>query len=175
MIILAYKSIVRGREKSVCGGRRAAMVIWAAEAAGGLTGPLWDGLWGAVGGGVIGAWLTIRAEAKRSRTEVALAFLAQFIDQYDELAEVSGLLENVAALQSAADINKVRKFGDWCEIVSATALSGAADGALLEKVGIPHQMVGFYKSVKKAGPQVEGLRSALPGWPNLARYVKRFC
>ncbi len=150
------------------------MAIWLVEAVSGLTGPLWDGLWGAVGGGVIGAWMTIRAEAKRSRTEVALAFLEQFIAQYDELAEVSGLLQNVAALQSAADINKVRKFGDWCEIVSATVLSGAADRGLLEKVGIPNQMVGFYKSVKKASPQVEGLKSALPGWPNLTKYMEQF-
>jgi len=98
------------------------MLTWVQEA-GRLTGALWDGLWGAVGGGVIGAWITTRAERKRSQTSVALTFLEQFISQYDDLAAAEGLLADVPSLQGApAAVNKVRKFGDWCEIVSAAVL-----------------------------------------------------
>jgi len=149
------------------------MLAWLQEVSNPLTGPLWDGLWGAVGGGAIGAWMTIRAERKRSQTEIALTFLEKFIAQYDELAVVMGLLGNVASLQSAADVNKVRKFGDWCEIVSAAVLIEAADNALLEKVGIPEQMKAFYRGVLNASKTVKELESALPGWSNLAEYVRK--
>jgi hypothetical protein len=138
-----------------------------------LTGPLWDGMWGAVGGGVIGAWMTIRAERKRSQTEIALTFLEQFIAQYDDLAAVKRLLANVASLQSPVDRNKVRKFGDWCEIVSAVVLIKAADSVLLEKAGIPNQMKEFYRSVVNASKEVKELQSALLGWTNLEEYVQR--
>jgi hypothetical protein len=147
------------------------MLMWLQQTGISLSGPLWDGLWGAVGGGVIGAWMTIRAERKRSQTEIALTFLEQFISQYDDLAAVKGLLADVASLRDVAEVNKVRKFGDWCEIVSATVLSKAADRTLLEKVGIPQEMKEFYRDVKNASTHVEELKSALPGWPNLERYV----
>src|SRR5258708_15017467 len=105
------------------------MLTWLQDA-GRLTGHLWDGLWGAVGVGVIGEWITARAERKRSQTSVALTFLEQFISQYDDLAAVEGLLADVPSLQGApTEVNKVRKFGDWCEIVSAAVLIEAADQA----------------------------------------------
>jgi len=149
------------------------MLMWLQQSGNPLTGPLWDGLWGAVGGGVIGAWMTIRAERKRSQTEIALTFLEQFISQYEDLAAVKGLLADVASLQDVAEVNKVRKFGDWCEIVSATVLIKAADSTLLEKVGIPDQMKQFYRGVVDASKQVKELESALPGWPNLKQYVQK--
>jgi hypothetical protein len=149
------------------------MLTWLQEAGNALTGPLWDGLWGALGGGVIGAGLTIRAERKRSQTEIALKFMEQFISQYDELAAVKGLLADAASIETPAEINKVRKFGDWCEIVSAIVLSDAADRELLKKVGIPDEMKAFYTSVTAASTQVKALETALPGWTNLAQYVQQ--
>lgn len=133
---------------------------------------VWDGLWGAVGGGVIGAWMTIRAERRRSRTEVALTFMEQFIAKYDDLAEVMGLLADPASIQSAEQVNRIRKFGDWCEIVSATVLADAADRELLKTVGIPEQMKAVYNGVVDISKKEPEWKAALGGWTNLARYVK---
>jgi hypothetical protein len=148
-------------------------MMWLMQANASLGGALWDGLWGAVGGGVIGAWMTIRAERRRSQTEIALTFMEQFMTQYDELARVKGLLADATELRDPADINRVRKFGDWCEIVAATVLSHAADAQLLKKVGIPDEMKAFYDGVVEASEQVPELRTALPGWRNLTKYVKQ--
>lgn len=141
-----------------------------------LNSSLLDGLYGALLGGVISAvisaWMTSRAERKRNQTEIALTFLEQFMAQYSDLAEVMGLLANAATLRNAVDVNKVRKFGDWCEIVSAAVLIDAADGTLLVKVGIPEQMKNFYRGAVAASAQVNEIATALPGWSNLAEYVK---
>ncbi len=126
-----------------------------------------DGLVGAVAGGVISAVMTIRSERKRSKTEIALHFVEQFMSQYDDLALVKGILIRPSSLSDPDNMNKVRKFGDWCEIVAATCLLGEANGALLTRIGIPAEMRSFYKAAEgcKELGDTEG------GWKNLYKFV----
>lgn len=133
---------------------------------------LFDGLVGALAGGVISAIMTIHFETKRSRTEISLRFLEQFMEQYDELAQVKGLMGDPTALSQPANLNKVRKFGDWCEIVSAACLAKVADNSLLDKVGIPAEIKEFHRSATVASTGVSLLLSAIRAWPNLDTYVK---
>jgi hypothetical protein len=116
--------------------------------------------------------MTIRAERRRIQTEIALTFMEQFIAKYDDLAEVKGLLEDPESIRTAEQVNKIRKFGDWCEIVSATVLTGAADRELLKTVGIPNEMKAVYNGVVDMSKDAPAWRAALRGWTNLARYVK---
>jgi len=132
---------------------------------------LLDGLVGALAGGVISAVMTIRSERKRSQTEISLRFLEQFMSQYDDLAVVKGLLDDREALSNPENLNKVRKFGDWCEMVAAASLVKVADRVLLEKVGIPKEIKEFYRAAVSTGAGVPLLDSAVVSWINLKQYV----
>ena len=128
-----------------------------------------DGLAGAIGGGVIGAIMTSRSERKRSQTEIALRFIEQFMAQYDQLAVVMGFLQDLSSLADIENMNKVRAFGDWCEIVSASCLAELANVELLNKVGIPGQMRDFYETAKRIIP----LHDTVKLWTNLDEFLRQ--
>ena len=134
-----------------------------------VLGMVLDGLAGALGGGVIGALMTSRAERKRSQTEIALRFIEQFMAQYDQLAAVMGFLQDLASLADVENMNKVRAFGDWCEIVSASCLADLADVTLLNRVGIPDQMRDFHEKAKRVIP----LQDTVKLWTNLNEFLRQ--
>jgi len=134
---------------------------------------LWDGLAGAVGGGVISSIITVISERRSKRVEVALEIIEQFMSQYGELAVVLGLLDAPQLLQDPLSMNKVRKFGDWCEIVSAVCLERAANRALLKRIGVPAAMKDFLRRAQKAAPQTPKMDYAVKSWTNLQEYVQK--
>jgi hypothetical protein len=128
---------------------------------------LWDGLAGAVGGGVISSIITVISERRSKRTEVALQVIEQFMSQYGELGDVLGLLDAPQSLQEPHNENKVRKFGDWSEVVSALCLENLANDDLLRRIGIPGEMKRFLLQARK----VRALDSAVRDWKNLQEYT----
>jgi len=133
---------------------------------------LFDGLVGALAGGVISAVMTIRFEKKRSQTDVSLEFLKQFLEQYDELGAVKGLLLDPGSLQNnPSNVNKVRKLGDWFEIVSAASLAGLTDDSLLDRVGIASEIKQFHGSAIQVEASVTDMPNVGASWPNLVKYV----
>lgn len=134
---------------------------------------LWDGLAGAVGGGVISSIITAIAERRSKRTEVALQVIEQFMSQYVDLGEVLGLLDVPKSLDEPTNANRVRKFGDWCEVVSALCLENAANCALLRRIGIPATMQDFLSRAKQAGTQAADVGSAVKSWTNLEEYMRK--
>ena len=134
---------------------------------------LWDGLAGAIGGGVISSIITVISERRSKRTEVALQVIDQFMSQYVDLAEVLGLLDVPQSLADPTNANRVRKFGDWCEVVSALCLENAANGALLKRIGIPAAMQDFLSRAQKAGTQAADVGSAVKSWTNLQEYMRK--
>jgi|SRR3974390_1759231 len=138
-----------------------------------VVGALLDGLAGAVAGGVISAIMTSREERKRSQTEIALHFLEQFMSEYGELAKVKGMLLDSSALTDVDNLNRIRKFGDWYEIVAASCLADVVDRALLKKVGIPAEMRVFFESSVSAAKDVPSIAEALKGWTNLEQYINQ--
>jgi hypothetical protein len=134
---------------------------------------LWDGLAGALGGGAISSIITVISERRSKRMEVALEIVEQFMSQYGELAVVLGLLDSPQSLQDPLSMNKVRKFGDWCEIVSAVCLENAANRALLKRIGVPTAMKDFQRRAQKAAPQAPKLDYAVKSWTNLQEYVQK--
>ena len=134
---------------------------------------LWDGVAGAVGGGVISSIITIISERRSKRTEVALQIIEQFMSQYVDLGEVLGLLDVPESLEDPNNANRVRKFGDWCEVVSALCLENAANGALLKRIGIPATMQDFLSRAQKAGKQAADVGSAVKSWTNLKEFMRK--
>src|SRR5208337_438543 len=110
------------------------------------------------------------SEQRSKRTEVALEIIEQFMSQYDELGVVLGLLDAPQSLQDPLSMNKVRKFGDWCEIVSAVCLEKAANKALLGRIGVSAAMKDFLRRAQKAAPQNSKVDSAVKSWTNLQEY-----
>jgi hypothetical protein len=137
---------------------------------------LWDGLAGALVGGLISAIIVVIFESRNKRTEVALEIAKQFFSQYDELAEVKGLLNAPQHLQgqpNVANVNKVQKFGDWCETVSAVCLERAANRAILRRIGIPGAMKDFLDRAQNAAPQAPKVKLAIANWTNLQEYTRK--
>jgi hypothetical protein len=145
------------------------MVSLALQTAESVSKALFDGLAGAVAGGVAGSLVMIWSERRNNRMEVALKITDQFMSQYGELAIVKGLLADPDSLTDVTNLNMIRKFGDWCEIVAAVCLGKVADHHLLALLDIRGQMTDFVSAVKKAN--VEDLNSALKSWTNLSKYI----
>lgn len=137
---------------------------------------LWDGLIGALVGGIISAVIVGIFEWRSKRTEVALEIARQFFAQYDELAQVIGLLtvpQQLHGQPNVANMNRVQKFGDWCETVSAVCLERAADRAILRRIGIPGVMKGFLDGAQGATQQAPEVGSAIAKWTNLQKYMRK--
>jgi hypothetical protein len=137
---------------------------------------LWDGLAGALVGGFISAIVVVIFESRSKRTEVALEIAQQFFEQYEELAEVKGLLgapQHLLGQPNAANMNRVQKFGDWCETVSAVCLEKASNRAILKRIGIPGAIKDFLDRAQGAAAQVPNLGTAIANWTNLQEYMRK--
>lgn len=134
---------------------------------------LWDGLVGAIGGGAVSSVITIVSERRSKRTEVALDILEKFMSQYEALATVLGLLDAPQSLADPENMNRVRKMGDWYEIVAAVCLENRAELPLLRRLTIPTLMNQFLVRARTAAPSNPNLRTAVDSWTNLRDYLAK--
>ncbi|HYA17331.1 MAG TPA: hypothetical protein VEF06_07690 [Bryobacteraceae bacterium] len=125
------------------------------------------GLFSAIIGAAVGAWMTTQSEGKRRKTEIALDLVGKYFEQYDHLARALWLLRNPEALKK--DRNTVLRMGDWYDTFAALIVGDMADRKLLDRIGMPEQMRTFYAQAVKAGLDDTPVRDAVGSWTNLRR------
>ena len=109
-------------------------------------------LGGVVGTG-IGVWVTRRALTWQVRAEMTVKIMDDYFNNYDSRNRVKSLLEpnNFPKGRSAEDIrerNKIRKVGDWYELVAILYEDKFINRRIFNKLGLEKQMCEFANAVK---------------------------
>lgn len=123
---------------------------------------LWEGLVGAMLGGLLGAGVTVYFEGKRKQREIAIKILDRMVAVIHELAQIQTMLKEPEKLNSNPEnLNRVLAMGNWFDMVAAICSSDVADVGLIESVGMKKEMLNFLKKVEKASSQVKKFDQAM--------------
>src|SRR3954469_21396244 len=71
-----------------------------------------------ISGGLAGALVNFFTSRRRQRVEMGLKFAERYFADFDSIAEGKDLLGNAARLSEVGNQNKVRKLGDWFELIA---------------------------------------------------------
>ena len=105
-------------------------------------------------GGAAGALITVTANERRGRRELALKLLDQYMSRFDEFKEVRSLLRDPASLAVAAAINKVGNLANWFEVAAFCYLEGSADAGIVRAMGLDNLCRTFAKELEDARVQL---------------------
>jgi hypothetical protein len=121
------------------------------------------------GGGFAGAVLTWLVNQKARRTQVALDHIDQCISKQNEIAEVKGILQALGQNHpfSPNEQNRVRRLGDWFEVVALLCRKHYADQKLITQTVLFKEMKDFRNRIDGARTRVNELSDAPQWWQNL--------
>ena len=131
---------------------------------------LFAGFMGAVIGAVIGAVLHWRFTKSQRKEQIALDTLNYFLGIYSDIAEAEYYLQNPQLLKDIAKQNKVRKVGDWMNLIAVLNSRNSLDKDILERCGVAKEMRTFHTFIKNSMAQSNVFKSAWQFWPDLDNF-----
>jgi hypothetical protein len=88
-------------------------------------------------------------------------------DMYTEIEDVSTRALRRDAPLTDTDLIKLKKAGDWFEVVAAAYQGKVASSTLLDRLNIPDQAVSFAAIVARAYAEKHLQKDLLSDWPHL--------
>jgi len=134
---------------------------------------VWEGLAGALLGGLAGAGLTVYFDGQRKRREMSMKILERMVEVTHEIAQIQTMLKHPDRFKDdPPSINRVLAIGNWFDIVAAICFAGVADVGLIESVGMKKEMLIFLKSGEKAGRVIPKFDEAIrEDWTRLKSFT----
>jgi hypothetical protein len=120
-----------------------------------------------ISGGMAGAIVNLFVTRRRQRIDAALKLLDYFFSIYGELAEVKGILQSPPTLSNPKELNRVRKIGDWFNLVASLCEKKLVDTQLLGRVGLFSEMDIFSSLVQGTHVSSDTLHKSKDWWPHL--------
>jgi len=124
-------------------------------------------LTGSLAGAITGSVLTSRFNANRAKVDIALDAIEFYMSIYSELAIVQSLLQG-KQITDPAEQNRVRKVGDWLELICTLSKNGAVEVGYLNQVGIHNQVRNFHNNLNGYNSRGNNeFSSAWQWWPTI--------
>ena len=121
----------------------------------------------AITGGLAGGIVTALIARSRQRQELTLHLLDHFFSIYLDLGEAKGLLKQPSQ-RDPDDLNKVRRIGDWLNLVAILYRQKAVDADLLKRAVLLRELENFHELVTVAKTQdAQHFGDVWNWWPDL--------
>jgi hypothetical protein len=120
-----------------------------------------------ISGGLAGAVVNLLVTKRRQRVDSALRVIDYYFAIYNEIGEAKRILQNPSLLSDANEEIRVRKIGDWFELVSSLCNKKVVDTEILAQVALFGEMDVFRSLVEGSFTQSRVLHDAKKWWPEL--------
>ncbi len=122
-------------------------------------------------GSLTGAMLTVWFNFKSEKNHLSMKVADHFLDNYDEIAHVLWVLEDKSELDTS--INKIRKVGDWLNLVAHLKLNDSVNWELVNNLAAYKTMSAFVIKIDLCRASIgNNFEDAESWWPELYQ-VKR--
>lgn len=124
-------------------------------------------------GGLAGAVLNYLVSRRRQQVEFVIKVCDKYLDDFDEIAVCKAILADSSQLRDLGQLNRVRRLGDWFELIAIYHASNYLSKQLLEKVGLFSELRKFHELVgqRKNDPE-SPLNDAWLWWVYLDKLVR---
>ena len=124
-------------------------------------------------GGLAGAVFDYFVSRRREQVGLALKIMDKYLAEFGEIGECKTILADSTKLAPVANQNKVRRIGDWFELISILYQSDYLSKTFLDKVGLLAELRKFHELVtqRKNEPQ-SPLNDAWLAWPHLDAVIR---
>jgi hypothetical protein len=127
-----------------------------------------------ISGGLAGAAVNAFITARKQRLEISLKIIEEFFSFYDDIGKVKGTFTEpqiANVLDDPANLNRLRRIGDWFHYVASLYKENTVEKKLLAKVGVIKELNNFRESVLAAKGRVpRHLGDAWSWWENLESF-----
>jgi hypothetical protein len=104
---------------------------------------------------------------RRARFDLTTKVIDHFFSIYDQVAEVKGLFAQAEVVVTSDAINKIRKLGDWYNLVATYCRTNSVNPKLLAKAVVLSEMKIFKESVNGVKARITSIGDAWKWWPEL--------
>ncbi len=118
-------------------------------------------------GGVGGAWLQCIYTRSQRREQVALEAMKHFLAVYSDLAEAKYFLGDANRLENPLNQNKVRKVGDWMNLIAFLNSRNLVNKDMLGRCGVQKEMNAFHTLINNSMSNSNVFSDAWNLWPDL--------
>lgn len=125
-------------------------------------------------GGLAGALLNFFVSRRREQVEFVIKVCERYLDDFSEVAACKAILADPDQLSDREQLNRVRKTGDWFELIAIYYANGYLSKRLLSQVGLLGELRKFHELVGQRKNEVSSpLNDAWLWWTNLDREVRK--
>lgn len=119
-------------------------------------------------GGLAGAVLNYLVSHHRQQVEFVIKVCEKFLDEFSEIGACKTILANSTNLNDSVQFNRMRRLGDWFELIAIYYDSNYLSKPLLEKIGLFNELRKFHELVsQRKNDQNSPLNDAWLWWPKL--------
>jgi hypothetical protein len=126
-----------------------------------------------VSGGLAGAVLTYFVSRHRQQVEFVIKITDRYLDEFSEIASCKDILLEPSKLKDASNLNRVRKLGDWFEMIAVFYDSEYLSKGLLEKVGLLVELRKFHELVTQRKNEAQSPVNDAWLWCPTIRSIRR--
>lgn len=124
-------------------------------------------------GGLAGALLNVLVSRRRQQVEFVIKITDRYLDEFAEIAACKSILSSSSALQDTINLNRIRKLGDWFELIAIFHNSRYLSKHLLTKVGLLGEFRKFHELVTQRKNETQSpLNDAWLWWPTFDALIR---
>jgi len=124
-------------------------------------------------GGLAGAVLNFLVSRHRQQVDFVIKITDRYLDEFAELAACKSILSSSSTLQDMTNLNRIRKLGDWFELIAIFHSSQYLSKNLLNKVGLLGEFRKFHELVtQRKNETYSPLNDAWLWWPTFDALIK---
>jgi hypothetical protein len=125
-------------------------------------------------GGLAGAVLTYFVSKNRQQVEFVIRVSDKYLDNFEELGTVKADLAGPLAAAAPVFLNRIRKTGDWFELIAIYYECGYLSKSLLARTGLLAELRKFHELVTQRKNEIGSpLNDAWLWWPHLDKLIRK--